>query len=243
MVLGWAIASVLFALIIHCLFSVTAPNEWLVAKWEAGDILIYASTVALGLLAVWQNRKFKEENDASQTRMENLVNKANELSVVSKIIEYENERITVLKNKVQCLIDVCNAEGIADDLSDVANLPSDFRKTYVKIKMDPRDKKIRIYTLNLLNELQLYPNDIKMLKLINCISEYSKSSIALVSDMRVLSPNEEAYNKYKLIEKKFITEVYDFISAREGLLDKVIYENLSLEQIKALYRKEEQTNG
>ena len=243
MVLLWGIASILFAFIIHCLFSGKAPNEWIAAKWGAGDILTYASTVALGLLAVWQNQKFKEENDASQTRMENLVNKANELSVVSKIIEYENERITVLKNMVQYLIDACNTESIAEDFSNVANLPSEFRNTYVKIKMDLRDKQIRIYTLNLLNELQLYPNDIKMLELINCISEYSKSSIALVSEMRVVSPNKETCNKHKLLEKEFITEVYNFISDREGLLDKVIYENLSLEQIKALYRKKEQTNG
>lgn len=239
----WAIISILFTFAIHCLFSVTAPNEWLTAKWGAGDILTYASTVALGLLAVWQNQKFKEENDASQTRMENLTNKANELSVVSKIIEHENERITVLKNKTQHFIDVCNTEGILEDLSDVATQPSDFMKTYVKIKMDSRGKQIRLCAVELLSELQLYPDDSKTVELIKCISRYSESSIALVSDMRVNSLVEETYTKKKSIEKEFITGIYDFISAREKLLNRVIYENLSLKQIKALYRKEEQTNG
>lgn len=243
MVFLWGIASILFAFIIHCLFSETAPNEWIAAKWGAGDILTYASTVALGLLAVWQNQKFKEENDASQTRMENLTNKANEFSVVSKIIEHENERITVLKNKAQHFIDVCNTEGILEDLSDVATQPSDFMKTYVKIKMDSRGKQIRLCAVELLSELQLYPDDSKTVELIKCISKYSESSIALVSDMRVNSLVEETYTKKKSIEKEFITGIYDFISAREELLNRVIYENLSLEQIKALYHKEEQTNG
>ena len=57
------IISGLFALIIHILYSIPAPFEFLVHKWEAGDILTYVSTIALSLLAVWQNQKFKEEND------------------------------------------------------------------------------------------------------------------------------------------------------------------------------------
>lgn len=55
------ISSILFAFIIHCLFSESAPNEWFVAKWGAGDVLTYVSTIALGLLTVWQNKKLKKE--------------------------------------------------------------------------------------------------------------------------------------------------------------------------------------
>lgn len=104
LVATWAIASCLFALIIHILFEIPAPNEWFEPEWEAGDLLTYASTVALGLLAIWQNQKFKEESDKAQElmdrqnaeaqeRMEKLTQQANELSVVSKIIEAETERI------------------------------------------------------------------------------------------------------------------------------------------------------
>ena len=89
----WVVSSVLFAIIIHILFSLHISNEWWSAKWSAGDILTYVSTVALGLLAVWQNKKFKEESDISQERMEKLTKQANELSAIGKIVEYETENI------------------------------------------------------------------------------------------------------------------------------------------------------
>ena len=62
----WIIASIVFAILIHILFVTDAPCDKLQAQWGAGDILTYTSTVALGLLAVWQNQKFKEENDRAQ---------------------------------------------------------------------------------------------------------------------------------------------------------------------------------
>lgn len=46
-----------FAVVIHVLFCLETSNKYLVARWSAGNILAYASTVALGLLAMWQNKK------------------------------------------------------------------------------------------------------------------------------------------------------------------------------------------
>ena len=80
----WVSASVLFALIIHFLFSIQAPNVFLAAKWGAGDLLAYASTVTLGFLAMWQNKKQKEENDIAQERLEKISLRANELNIVNK---------------------------------------------------------------------------------------------------------------------------------------------------------------
>lgn len=54
----WAGISVAFMLVIHIAFSFSGP-EWLRAKWGAGDILTYASTVSLGLLALWQNQRIQ----------------------------------------------------------------------------------------------------------------------------------------------------------------------------------------
>jgi hypothetical protein len=56
----WMVISVIFAVLIHILFSIKTPVSWLEAKWSAGDILTYASGVSLGLLAMWQNQRFKE---------------------------------------------------------------------------------------------------------------------------------------------------------------------------------------
>ena len=95
------ICSAVFALIIHVLFSFTAPCDFLEHEWEAGDILTYVSTIALGVLAVWQNQKFKEENDKAQTRLEKLTIQANELSVINKIIEYETSNYKELQKAIQ----------------------------------------------------------------------------------------------------------------------------------------------
>lgn len=92
MVLIFGVISGLFALIIHLLFSFAAPDKLFEAKWSAGEILTYSSTVSLGLLAVWQNKKFKEENDAAQLRTEKLAMRANELSVISSIIDHESKK-------------------------------------------------------------------------------------------------------------------------------------------------------
>lgn len=65
----WAIASILFALLIHYLFSKEAPTGFFIAKWGAGDILSYISTIALGLLAMWQNQKISDDSDEMQQKL------------------------------------------------------------------------------------------------------------------------------------------------------------------------------
>ena len=93
----WVILSILFAVVIHVLFCLETSNKYLVARWGAGDILAYTSTVALGLLAMWQNKKQQDENDKAQNRLENISIRANELNMINKIVEFEFNRIQSLK--------------------------------------------------------------------------------------------------------------------------------------------------
>lgn len=236
------ISSTLFALIIHVLFSTPAPTDWFVAKWGAGDILTYASTVALGLLAVWQNKRFKDEGDKSQKRVEYLANKANELAVISKIIEREGNKISQLRQKSQNFIDSCNTENASIDIADVANQPDDFKKVYVKIKMDNRCAQIRYWGVELLYELGLYNTDAKAIELSKLVTEYSNASLALVKEIRTSSIVDATYTQKKDIEKQFITQMFNFISERENLLNDVIYGDFSVEQIKAMYGKSANRN-
>jgi len=85
LILVWAVASVIYAFIIHVLFSLYPSNDWLIAKWTAGEILTYASTVSLGLLAVWQNRKIQSENDKAQERLERIIEQSNQLEIIGKL--------------------------------------------------------------------------------------------------------------------------------------------------------------
>lgn len=238
LILVWGISSVVFAFIVHCLFSKVAPNEWWRAKWNAGDILTFVSTVSLGLLAVWQNKKFKEESDESQNRMEKLASKSNELSIISKIIEREDKRISRLNSLKVDFFDACKTEGISSDLSDVAIQPKDFMQLFVKLKMDGRDKQICFCTIELLSELKTYPNDDNVIKLINLISNYSQYSRSLIKEVKELKNGlelEETYSKKKEIENEITMLFSDFIADQENTLNQVIYGNLSLEQIKERY--------
>lgn len=231
----WVISSILFAFIIHCLFSKPAPNELFVAEWSAGDILTYVSTIALGLLAVWQNNKFKEESDKSQNRMEQLTIKANELAIVSKIIEYESARISQLNAKSRNFIDACNTENASLDISDVGNQPDDFKKIYIKIKMDNRCSQIMLFGIELLCELGLYNTGVEVTELIKLVSKYSETSIALVKEISTASLKEVTYRQKEELEKQCIQKIFNFISSREEMLNKVIYSDLSFTQIKEMY--------
>ena len=90
----WAIASVIFAIVIQLLFSNPAPCNFLDAKWEAGDILSYVSTVALGLLAMWQNQKmsYDAEKKEKQSR------------AIEKSIIFDFDEIT---SKARCVRAPC----------------------------------------------------------------------------------------------------------------------------------------
>ena len=59
----WAILSVAIAFVIHICFKVNASSEFWTASWGAGEILTYISTIALGLLALYQNQKITEDSN------------------------------------------------------------------------------------------------------------------------------------------------------------------------------------
>lgn len=109
----WAGASIIYAFIIHCLFSIYPTNSWVVAKWSAGEILTYVSTVSLGLLAVWQNQKLQEENDKSQERLEIIIRDSNNISVVNKMVHYEMDNLQRLRTAFDNFSVSCNPQHIA----------------------------------------------------------------------------------------------------------------------------------
>lgn len=124
-ILIWGLVSIVFAAVLQFLFSLEAPKPFLQAKWSAGDILTYSSTtysstILLGLLALWQNQRFKNENDATQEKLEALSTRANELQITSKLIEHESERINLLRTQFQTFFDACACNYLVADYKDTA---------------------------------------------------------------------------------------------------------------------------
>ena len=109
----WALLSVVYVAIVQLLFSLKTSNQFLVAHWGAGDILTYASTISLGLLAMWQNKKQQEENDITQERMERIIIHANELSIISKMIEHEERRVNELDKLLNRFMQNCDPQAVA----------------------------------------------------------------------------------------------------------------------------------
>lgn len=241
LVLIFGVISGLFALIIHLLFSFAAPNKLFEAKWSAGEILTYSSTVSLGLLAIWQNKKFKEENDAAQLRTEKLAVRANELSIISTIIDHESKKINHLKALREELIHTCDFYELIYELEKIS-LENISLEGMEKLKVFSRGKantqygKIEALVIELISELATY-SEKSAGKLIEEITYYKDCAFKVIKSLSTFAPLDELYKNKMEAEDKLLADISEFILYREELLRKVIYESENLEQIKAMYNK------
>ena len=234
MIAVWASCSILFAIIIHLLFHWETDIEILHAKWGAGDILTYVSTVALGLLAVWQNKRFKEENDVAQERLEKLTAQANEISSINKIIEIESERLIRLRTAMDEFSEACDPETISKIFLFDANSASDMKANTI-----PADLRIENSFTFLRRELQhCFGEDGSAKDLFSeCAVEYKNAATDYLNQVVEgnLPPDSKYFKRIYDARDKFSPVRDDLIREREKLLNKTVYGNMSLDEIKAMY--------
>lgn len=233
----WIVGVCIYALVIHILYSISPINEWTIAKWSAGDILTFGSTVGLGLLALWQNKRFKEENDISQKRLEELTRQANELAAINKIIEYEWENIIRLRTATNKFIETSDTTKIIADFSELAIQEIPFKNIKVKVILDERYERIRLSGMELLSEVARYTKDENAIELTDQIKDYFDATAAFIKILReeesVLGKKDIGEKKEDM-EKELLSNVFKFIMNREALLNKIIYGNLTLDQVKEI---------
>ena len=237
----WAILSVIFAIVIHFLFSLTAPCKSLVAKWGAGDILTYTSTIALGLLAMWQNKKLKEENDIAQDRLENISKHSNEINIISKIIEYETNRLHSLEKAMDDFVEACNPQTMAIILS------KDVDNNFLAIN-ELTEHEIKIDTLFLeIGRLLRVDHEVRH----NDEHPLNKSfAVLYVGEKEIIDSfrnNKLNFlNQGDIIRKIdslgkcrdiFLQEREQYLIRQENKLSRILFEDLSLEEIRNLYKK------
>lgn len=237
-ILIWALLSVIYAGIIHILFSVTAQNRFWKANWGAGDILTYVSTVSLGLLALWQNKKQQEENDKSQHNLENIIVHSNELRIVSKIIEHEERRISELNERLIQFMQYCDPQAFAivlkpeDELTCMINLAELERKIDQEFFMSSRllceDKKLQA------------DDDDPFKSSFGILYSFAKRVINMIrtnqldtSDVSAMKCMAKSLGK---IRDKFMIEKQKYLETQEEKLRGILFENLSLEEIRELYK-------
>ena len=237
------IISGLFALIIHILYSIPAPFEFLVHKWEAGDILTYVSTIALSLLAVWQNQKFKEENDKAQETMERQNNEAqarlerisieaNELSVISRIIDQEEKYLTRLEEAAIAflnsssggtLLAAINKAVDSDDPLEVSGADTKMRHAY--------DRLMATYLSG------MGTNGTELLDLMDAFGLlYEESSKIFTKILKERDYHFHFIDEYSLIFDKAENALQVFLYERRKLMYRILTEKMSLEQVRAIYR-------
>ncbi len=234
-VILWTAISIIFAVVIQVLFTCETSNKWLVAKWEAGDILTYASTVALGLLALWQNNRFKKENDKNEQRMEQLTVRANELSVISKIVEEESTRLINLKRALDNFTQNCDPQTIglvyAKDMDNRIELMKNMIEHIEKVDSSffELGRELRVNPELRKNDKE--PIKLEMSKLYLKAKEILETWAAnptydITMDSAILADFRDA----------FIEARENYLMLQENKLNKLLYDNLSLEEIKKMYR-------
>lgn len=238
MIAVWAFCSILFAIIIHLLFHWETDIEILHAKWEAGDILTYVSTVALGLLAVWQNKRFKEENDVAQNRLERLAAQANEISSINKVIEIESLRLIRLRTALDEFSEACSPETLSKVILFTRDSATD-RISEMKINTVPADIRIDSSFTSVRRELTYAfgENGVPMDEFSKSVVVYKNAAVGFLQQIRAdhLPPDDiyleelfDAREQYLPLRDKLIEE-------REKLLNKMVYGSMTLDEIKAMY--------
>lgn len=231
----WATASIIAALVIHGLFHLNAPNEWFIAAWSAGDILTYISTVTLGLLAVWQNGKIQKSNEESQARLEKISQEANKLNIVGKIIEHETARISKLESLFDEFQYYCNPANIAkevfenetsstDKLVVLGNFEERLDSLFISIG---RELKIDFQSEENQN-LKLESYYVYMYGIAKKFLDKFRNDEIEKSDFE----QEKLWKTYQNLSR----EKENYLSFLRAKLDKVLYEDLTLEEVRILYK-------
>lgn len=234
----WAVISIVFALIVHFAFSVKAPFDWLIAKWSPGDILTYVGTVSLGLLAVWQNKQFKQENDKSQERLERLTIQANELVIINKIIEFESTYLNRLRKAFDEFSATCDPQVLANIY---ANNTTSLNPAFsILTSIIVEEKKIDDSFFELSRELRsdhkVWTNNNDPLKL--SFKNYYSSAKKFIDKVKTSPMENHSADIGTMTEARniFISQREKYLTHKEEILKRVIYGNLTLTEIKDLYR-------
>ena len=236
-----AVCSALLAIIIHILFKVKTGPEWLKAEWEAGDILTYTSTVSLGLLALWQNKRFKEENDASQARLEKLTERANEMSAINKIIEIESDRLARLKEAIDAFSIASDTETLISifkpDKNQSLCLDTSISSNAMKVE-NTIEKTFARLMRELNHEVHRRTNDNNKFIII-CFDYYTELKEVLNRVSRMKSDFDfKSLDELSKLRHSYDVEKAYVIQEKERKLDQVLYGSVTLLQIQEMYYKE-----
>ena len=235
-IIKYIIIAVLYAVVIHILFSLQTENRWLVAKWSAGEILTYTSTVSLGLLAVWQNRKIKEDNEKAQQRLERISIQSNELNAINRIIDYESNNLYRLRTAFDRFSIACDPQKISSICAEQCN---DYDAQVIALSNARKEIEDSYFAIARELRIDLSIKENGQSPVSKNVSAYYLASIKTIEDI-IHNPIriEEAISKLGTVRDQYVDIREKYLVRQELLLDKAVYGTLSLDEIKKLYQSE-----
>ena len=197
-----------------------------------GGFLAYIGTVFLGTVTLWQNDKVYEANNL----LINLQNKSNEISIIQKI--YESEKIK--SQEVICIIDKAIEYSDFKHIRELTNYYFDtdsvrrINKHNTKVELTNFYKDFKEFSYNSYLFDNIYPSEIK---------EYIDSLCSILLANKVNFENNKSdfcyRNKYDNIQIKngLLCAKDIYFKERNLLLDKIIFEDLTLEEVRTLIKE------
>ena len=226
-----------------------SPGEMLA---YIGAVLTLLGTAGLGTLVYVQNRQMRNESEIHAERLRSIANHANEIALINKIIEMENKRIFELENTLDEFSALAKPQNIY--LAAKTILP-DVTKYEGSVPQSVIDKYWKDFSLLVerKNAVEMSFNRLKRFFQTNDIlTEQGENFFAAIGDVYDsakehidhytdpdIVPAFELFLgcKYKDnndIYEKFYAQREDYISQRKSNLDRVIFEELTLDEIKEL---------
>lgn len=239
-IIGTILIAAIGAIIINVLFTIGRNGNGFHTEWQGADALMFFATIlealgtiSLGAISIWQNMQLQKTNDEAQTRLETISNQANEVSIISKIIDHEERRLTNLEIACEKYIDFCSTFTIEESTKIFAS--------GIKERHDTIKQKIH-------NNTSLYQNvtrelswqtveDISLKKCVSVLYFQALKTFQLLENKEL--PSQEILNV--MTECWRFTDLYKkYIMVYRTKLDKVLFNELTLNEIRELYNRIEE---
>lgn len=246
----WCIVLTVFAVLIlvPVLITILAPS--VSSEISADGMLGYiiqsvsaAGTILLAYVAIRQNKRFKEENDLAQQRLEELTKRANELSIIGKVFDYERNKLAEIRQAGDALIHACDPETMAKEL--FGYLGEHSIKTAKKIDAPLLNQRINNSFSGFCIALQCDPQyadgnntlTVSALHLSNNARKYLDTLLdVLVREGQRDEDTKDANSKSREALEQAITlfsiKYWQMIAEKTKKIDTIIYENKSLDEVK-----------
>lgn len=199
------------------------------------QVISTLGTVLLAFVTVWQNQKLQEESEKSQGRMEQIAIEANKISFIEKIVEREQCNYANLSNAMDEFSEACNLQGMITALNE---LESDSIEGLAAIAGLAQRIDDSFYVL--FRELRIKPDILKKDQnlLSNAAAAYyifDKDFLEKYQNISSLQELQLWIEKFEEIRGEFYSQREKYLIEQETKLNKLLYGNMSLEEIKTMY--------